>query len=122
MIVLLFCQVIFLIPVGTFAAALSELASINDQTSQSIPSSPLAINASLAKKLQIQCNAPAYGRNLKVSSCKKVFDLVIKDDKQILFTDRASLVSHSLNLPYRLQSSESRYSSAFSVFRIDWDR
>ena len=120
MIVFLLHHLLSLIPVATFAAASLELASISDQTNQSIPSSPFAVNASLAKKLQIQCNAPLYGQNLKVSSCKKVFDLIVKDDKQITFTDRARKVPNDLHLPYRLQSSESRYSWVLRVFQADW--
>ena len=105
----LFYQLICLIPVVNYAAALLEPATNNDPTSLSLSLSPLAINASVGKKLQIECNAPLYGQKLKVPSCQKVFDLVVRSDSQISFTERASMVPHTLNLPYRLQSSKLSY-------------
>ena len=61
---------------------------------------------SASNKLQIQCNAPEYGRNLKIPSCKKIFGLVAKEDKQLTFADRHSIIPHNISLPYRLQSRE----------------
>lgn len=106
MLLLPFYQIISLIPVSILAAALLEPASINHQTSPSLSLLPGAVNASVGKKLQIQCNAPLYGQKLKVPSCKKVFELIVKHDSQIKFAERASMVPHALNLPYRLQSND----------------
>ena len=110
MLVQLIYQVISFIPVSTFAAAVLEPASINDQISPSRSMSPTAVNASLSKKLQIECNAPLYGRKLKVPSCEKVFDLIINNDRPITFAERGSMAPHNLNLPYRLQSSKLNHS------------
>ena len=63
-----------------------------------------AANLSADAKMRITCDANSYGQNLKVPSCKKIFNLVEKDDRQITFADRASLVPKELPLPYRLQS------------------
>ena len=66
-----------------------------------------AANLSVDHKLHITCDANSYGQNLKVPSCKKIFNLVDKDERQITFADRTGLARRDLPLPYRLQSGES---------------
>lgn len=65
-----------------------------------------ASNALANSDLQISCNAPLYGQNLKVPSCKNVFTVIAKDQKQFTFAERGATVPHDLPLPYRLQSSQ----------------
>ncbi|KAL6718482.1 hypothetical protein ACLMJK_004573 [Lecanora helva] len=63
-------------------------------------------NVSVDPAGQITCDARSYGQKLKVTSCYKIFTSIAKDDKQINFADRGSLVRFDLPLPYRLQSSD----------------
>lgn len=62
-------------------------------------------SVSANNELQISCNAPVYGQNLKVPSCQKVFGLINKDDSQLTFAERGARIPYDLPLPYRLQSS-----------------
>ena len=63
-------------------------------------------NVSAGNPLQIECNAPLYGRNIKVPSCKKVVGIIVFDDEQLVFADRSGLIPFNIPLPYRLQSSK----------------
>lgn len=65
-----------------------------------------ASNALANDELQISCNAPLHGQNLKVPSCKNVFTVISKDQKQFTFAERGAMVPYDLPLPYRLQSSQ----------------
>ena len=63
-------------------------------------------NTSLGKILKINCAPFPYGRNLKVASCRNVFDFIAKDDTQTVFAERGAVQPHDMNLPYRITSSE----------------
>ncbi len=79
-------------------SSLNDTISIHNRTSGS--------SVSANNELQISCNAPLYGQNLKVPSCKRVFGLINKDDMQLTFAERGARVTYDLPLPYRLQSSQ----------------
>lgn len=92
---------------------LSFRAAANDFTEREMPPiSPSSMKAPtndtlMENRLQIQCDAVLYGQNLKVPSCRKLFGLIVKDDAQLTFAERFSLVPYDLPLPYRIQSSQS---------------
>ena len=66
-----------------------------------------SLNATSAEnKLIISCDAPRYGQNLRVTSCRDIFHLIVKADHQVTFGDRGSRVTYQAPLPYRLQSRE----------------
>lgn len=56
--------------------------------------------------LRVSCNAPVYGQNLRVPSCKNIFTFMSKDTSQTTFAERNSMVPYDLPLPYRTQSSQ----------------
>ena len=56
--------------------------------------------------MEITCDAPRYGQNVKPASCQKALEQVIKDGRQITFSDRSSIVPNDIPLPYRIQSSQ----------------
>ena len=63
-------------------------------------------NTTLGKILKINCAPLPYGRNLKVASCRNVFDFIAKDDTPTVFAERGAVQPHDMNLPYRITSSE----------------
>lgn len=102
---------ILLIISGALSAALQQhpansLTAGGNGPSTLDSSTVLAFNISAGRVLQIECNAPRYGKNLKVPSCKKVLRQIAESDRQVVFADRASVVSHEVPLPYRLQSGQ----------------
>ena len=69
-------------------------------------SSTIYSNTSLGKVLKINCAPFPYGRNLKVASCRNVFDYIAKDDTPTIFAERGAVQPHDMSLPYRITSSE----------------
>ena len=69
-------------------------------------SSAIFMNSSLGKILQINCDPVRYGRNLKVASCKNIFNFLAQDDTPTVFAERGAVQPHDMNLPYRITSSE----------------
>lgn len=67
---------------------------------------PLNDNSSSGNKLQIACDARKYGKNLKVNSCRNVFNFLKKDDLQFRFSERDSGVPSDVPLPLRTLSSK----------------
>lgn len=66
---------------------------------------PSGTNSSYAAKLKIRCDVK-YGKNLKVNSCRKVFDYLTKNETQFAFAERDSGVPFDVPLPLRTFSSE----------------
>ena len=57
--------------------------------------------------LRIQCSGNSYGRNLKVNSCRNVFNYLPQNDTQRTFLPREGGGPHSVPLPMRTYSSKS---------------
>lgn len=78
------------------------IPNASDTTAFTARALALVSNVSADNILQILCNAPVYSQNLKVPSCKNVFTLLPKDDKQITFTERDTTVPYDIPLLYRV--------------------
>ena len=87
--------------------------TVNLETEPILPSELLSNgnlsthNVSSDNVIAVQCNAESFGVNLNVASCRQVFRLIVKDDEQITFAERGTLVPYQIPLPYRVQSSKS---------------
>ena len=56
--------------------------------------------------LSILCSASKYGKNLKVHSCRNIFEFLMKDEAQQTFAERDSGMPYEVPLPWRVLSSE----------------
>lgn len=59
-----------------------------------------------ANKLTITCDGMTYGKNLKVPSCRKVFDYMSHDSTQYTFVERLSGIPGDVSLPLRTYSND----------------
>lgn len=71
-------------------------------------SSAAAGNISHGNVLKLKCDSVRYGRDLKVESCRKVFNFIGQDDTQTVFAERSTVHHHDLNLPFRASSNDAR--------------
>lgn len=67
-------------------------------------------NVSSDNILKLRCDPVRYGRNLKVESCRRIFNFMSSDDTPTIFAERGSFQAHVANLPYRATSSEFQFS------------
>lgn len=70
-----------------------------------IPASSSNLSSS-ENLLKIGCDARKFGKNLKVQSCRNVFNFVLKDEKQLRFAQRDSGLPADVSLPLRTLSSK----------------
>ena len=70
-------------------------------------------NTSSENVLKISCDGTTYGKNLRVKSCRNVFNFMVKNETQFTFAERDSGVPCDVPLPLRtLSSKTSIYTSA----------
>ena len=73
------------------------------------PTSILASSSNLSSSenlLKIGCDARTFGKNLKVQSCRNLFQWMHKDDRQFEFAQRDSGLPADVSLPLRTLSSK----------------
>ena len=70
---------------------------------------PSSNSSSSGNVLKIFCGARKYGKNLKVNSCRNIFDFISKDETQETFADRDSGIPFTVPLPWRTLSSETPF-------------
>ena len=87
--------------------------SNSDSLSLTVP--PLSSNASSSSNvLGVICSGIRYGRNLKVNSCRNIFDYLVKSDTQNAFAERDSGIPYDVPLPWRTLSSEAFFHDSSS--------
>ena len=113
-----FCLILWALYSDTvLAASLSRRSeSVGSLAAGPIPSSdllspanilvPSSNNSSSDNRLKIACDATRYGKNLKVSSCRNVFNFMKKDETTYTFAERDSGVPNDGPLPLRTLSSK----------------
>lgn len=67
---------------------------------------PSTNTSSFGAMLKIACDATKYGKNLKVQSCRNVFNFLNKEERQFTFGERDSGVPFDVPLPLRTLSSK----------------
>ena len=85
---------------------LSQQISVSPALLSAENSSTTFSNASFGEILKIRCDPIRYGKNLKVASCRNLFNYIAQDDTQAVFAERGAVQPHDLNLPFRVASSE----------------
>ncbi|KAF6227108.1 hypothetical protein HO133_008549 [Letharia lupina] len=113
-----FCLILWALYSDTvLAASLSRRSeSVGSLAAGPIPSSdllspanilvPSSNNSSSDNRLKIACDATRYGKNLKVSSCRNVFNFMKKDETTYTFAERDSGVPNDGPLPLRTLSND----------------
>ena len=79
---------------------------ISPTLSYAVNSSTTYGNRSVGNILRLQCDRIRYGRDLKVESCRKVFNYLKADDTEVIFADRSSAQPHDVSLPLRTTSGK----------------
>ena len=74
--------------------------------SYAVNSSTTYGNRSAGNMWSVQCSRIRYGRDLKVESCRKVFNYLGTDDAEVIFADRNSAQPRDVSLPMRTTSSK----------------
>ena len=101
---------VFLCPEIVLAAAAASPPPISSPNLLVVPATsappPSGGNLSSGNRLQLVCDSAKYGRNLKVPSCRNLFQYLNKDDAQITFAERDSGVPYNIPLPLRTYSGE----------------
>lgn len=64
--------------------------------------------------LKIACDGTKYGKNLKVNSCRSVFNFMMKNETQFTFAERDSGVPSDISLPLRTLSSKTSIDASAS--------
>lgn len=113
-----FCLILWALYSDTvLAASLSRRSeSVGSLAAGPIPSSdllspaniliPSSKNSSSDNVLKIACDATRYGKNLKVSSCRNVFNFMKRDETTYTFAERDSGVPNDGPLPLRTLSND----------------
>ncbi len=76
---------------------------------------PSSSNYSSENMLGISCDSRKFGKNLKVNSCRNIFNYLIKDETQYDFADRDSGRPNSVPLPLRTYSSENPHECIYCL-------
>ena len=63
-------------------------------------------NSTVDSRLKIVCDKIKFGKNLKVTSCRNVFNYLGRGESQLIFAERLSGVPLDVPLPLRTFSSE----------------
>ena len=70
---------------------------------------PSSNSSSSENVLKILCSPGKYGKNLKVNSCRNIFDFLAHDEIQRTFAERDSGIPFEVPLPWRVLSSETPF-------------
>lgn len=85
-------------------------------------SSTIYGNRSVGNNLMLKCDKIPYGRDLKVESCRKVFNYLKADDTEVGFADRSSAQPHDVSLPLRTTSSKCPHRNTLSLIQVTFKK
>lgn len=79
---------------------------------------PSSNSSSSSNGLKIECSGRKYGKNLKVNSCRNIFDFLRKEEEEHTFAERDSGIPFNVPLPWRTLSSKTPFHDSTSSYKV----